>query len=641
MIPIKLELEAFGPFAKKQAIDFTAFDSEGIFLISGKTGSGKTSIFDAISFCLYGVASGDIRDADSFKSDFAGKECVCYVEFEFIVHGKRYLVRREPIQFKLKRNGNYVKENSTATLTMEDGSIVNGTATVDIKIEEILGINADQFKKIVMLPQGEFRKFLSDDSNEKQKTLRKIFSTKVLDDFTEQLRMNVTSLKSKLEQHITRCTAYIESIQFSKGDEIETAVHSENKDINYILRLLGKLNEDQSQQFSTHKESLVTLNQSKDSINIPYAKEVNSKFLLFENSKNELLLLNAKKSEFDSLSLSIELLKQIKEIESIEKSITEISIQETTTKETVTSYKKAYEDYSLQLDSAKIELTDAKAEQSKIPSMITKIEELKQKLTKIDKLNSLRQEFALQQDALKHIEELLLKLAKAQKYVLILGEIDTAQKQYDSFRKITSEILKCKGLTQTFVSVTKSYKYKMNCFIDSQAFFLSGSLKEDTPCPVCGSKEHPDPAKEHQETVSQDELESEKQIYDESSRRLKEQQTICNQLLINAEFDMKSHTKLSEFLPDIEDKTLTLHHIILELKLDLSALNLPSTINLTLDDINNRLNSQNTAFAVAKEKLVLVEKSINEIQSENFDFSDNPLAVKLDIQTLVALIEQT
>ncbi len=639
MIPIRLELEAFGPFAKKQGIDFAAFDSEGIFLISGKTGSGKTSIFDAISFCLYGIASGDIRDADSFKSDFASRESICYVEFEFIVHGKRYIVRREPIQFKLKRNGNYVKENSTATLTLEDGSIINGTANVDVRVEEILGINADQFKKIVMLPQGEFRKFLSDDSNEKQKTLRKIFSTKVLDDFTEQLRMNTISLKSKLEQHITRCNAYIESIQVSNDDELDEAVRSENKDISYILRLLRELNKEHSKLLSTQKESLVELNQCKDSINIPYAKEVNSKFLLLENSKKEMLLLNAKKHEFDALSHSIELLKQIKEIETIEKSITEISTQETAIKENVATYKKAYEEYSLELDSAKVKLIDAKSQQSKLPSMITKIEELKQKLTKIDKLYALSQEFAQQQDDVKRIGELLEKLAKAQKYVLISGEIDNAQKQYDSFCKITSEILKCKELTERFLLATKGYKQKMNCFIESQAFFLSGSLKEDTPCPVCGSKEHPNPAKEHQETVSQDELESEKQIYDESSRRLKEQQTICNQLLINAEFDMKSHTKLSEFLPDIEAKTRKLQNTILELKQDLNALNIPA-INLTLDEINNRLNSQNTAIAVAKEKLVLVQKNISEIQSENSALSDNPQDIKLEIQTLIDLINE-
>ncbi|MEG0693364.1 MAG: SMC family ATPase, partial [Oscillospiraceae bacterium] len=574
MIPIKLELEAFGPFAKKQVIDFSAFDSEGIFLISGKTGSGKTSIFDAISFCLYGVASGDIRDADSFKSDFAPRESICYVEFEFIVHGKRVIVRREPIQFKLKRNGNYVKENSTATLILEDGSIISKASNVDLKIEELLGINSDQFKKIVMLPQGEFRKFLSDDSNEKQKTLRKIFSTKLLDDFTEQLRMNVTSLKVKSEQHETRCNAYIESIQLSEDDDLKSAVYSDNKDISFILQLLHKQNQEHSQTLLVTTEALNEQNKTKETINIPYAKDINSKFLLLQKNKDDLLLLNTKKPEFDSLCHSIELLKQIKEIEVVENTIGQLLVQESTTKNKVNSYQKSYQEYHTQLELAKKNLVIAKTQQSKLPSIITKIETLKQKLARIDKVALLQKDLTTHKDSKIQIELLLQKLAKAQKYLSITEEITTAQEKHDTLCNITTQILKCKELTENFLEVSKSYQFKMNCFIESQAFFLAGNLKEDSPCPVCGSKEHPKPAQENQHTVSQDELESEKQIYDESSRRLKEQQTICKQLLINAEFDIKSHNKLSEFLPNIEEKTNELQNAITNLTLDLSAINL-------------------------------------------------------------------
>ena len=144
MIPVKLSFEAFGPFSRKQIIDFTMFENNRIFLISGATGSGKTTIFDAITFSLYGAASGSTRSTDSFKSDFADENTISYVEFEFIVRGARYTVHREPIQFRKKRNGRLVRENSVAELYLENGTIISGPQNVDVKIIDILGINADQ-----------------------------------------------------------------------------------------------------------------------------------------------------------------------------------------------------------------------------------------------------------------------------------------------------------------------------------------------------------------------------------------------------------------------------------------------------------------------------------------------------------------
>lgn len=640
MIPIRLELEAFGPFAKKQSIDFTAFDSDGIFLISGKTGSGKTSIFDAISFCLYGVASGDIRDADSFKSDFADQGAICYVEFEFLVHGKRYLVRREPIQFRLKRNGNYVKENSTAELILEDGSIISKTANVDVRIEEILGINADQFKKIVMLPQGEFRKFLSDDSNEKQKTLRKIFSTKVLDDFTEQLRINVTAQKASLDQQVTRCNAYIESVQAPSESTLYTEMHSENKDIRFILKLLSAQNSEQENSLTSKSEALTALNKAKDSINIPYAKEINGKFSLLQSSQSELSLLTEKKAKFDALSNAIHLLKQIKEVEATEHTLLDLSVQETTTTQAIVHSQRAFEECNRTLIIVKEKLIEAKTEQSKLPSMIARVEELKQKLQKIDKLNTLKQEISLEENKLQTEKDLLQRLAKAQKFLLISSKTSEAQKQQDSLSAIHSNILACKEFTDKFLAVSQSYQYKMNCFIESQAFFLAGSLKEASPCPVCGSLEHPNPAKETVQTLSQEELEQEKQRFDEASRRLKEQQTICKQLLIHADFEIKSHSKLSEFLPDIAKKQAELQEAITTLKQDLEPLVVPSAPKFTLDELNEKLQMQQTALAVLEQKLRLLQENSAEILAENPDCSADKATVLSEMQEISASMEQ-
>lgn len=151
MIPVLLEFQAFGPFLKKQTIDFRRFDDSRMFLISGPTGCGKTTIFDAITYCLYGKASGALRTTDTFKSDYADESVLCYASFTFLVHGKQYTVLREPAQIRAKQRGEgFLTKQASAELSDESGVICTQISQVNSKIESLLGLNFDQFCKIVM-----------------------------------------------------------------------------------------------------------------------------------------------------------------------------------------------------------------------------------------------------------------------------------------------------------------------------------------------------------------------------------------------------------------------------------------------------------------------------------------------------------
>ena len=159
MRPLKLTMSAFGPYAGEVTIDFEALGREGLYLICGDTGAGKTTVFDAISFALFGEASGGDRSAKSLRSDFAGAGTPTFVELEFDYRGERYRVRRNPEYLRPKQKGEgLTKADHDAVLTLPDGGVVAKPSAVTPAIEELLGIDRDQFGQIVMVAQGDFRR---------------------------------------------------------------------------------------------------------------------------------------------------------------------------------------------------------------------------------------------------------------------------------------------------------------------------------------------------------------------------------------------------------------------------------------------------------------------------------------------------
>ena len=177
MKPIRLSMKAFGSFAQETAVDFTVFQN-GLFLVVGETGAGKTTVFDAIVFALFGKASGSSRDSAMMHSDYVEKSEDTAVELVFEQQGRHYTVRRT-IHFPRKKaaEGGYREASLNAEMRLPDGSAVSGHAAVSKRCEELLGLNADQFRKIVMLAQGEFREFLTADSAKKSEILGKLFDS--------------------------------------------------------------------------------------------------------------------------------------------------------------------------------------------------------------------------------------------------------------------------------------------------------------------------------------------------------------------------------------------------------------------------------------------------------------------------------
>jgi len=212
MRPITLTMNAFGPYAHQVEVDFSKFGNEGIYLVTGDTGAGKTTIFDAISFALYGEASGSSRTMKTLRSDFADPSDTSWVELTFEHVGQSYRLKRTPTQWRAKQRGDGMREIGTdAELEQPDGSIVSGASNVTRAIEELLGISREQFGQIVMIAQGDFRKLLSAKTDQRLEIFRKLFDTVPIDRFQRLLEERRRALETALNDSKTKTAAHAAS----------------------------------------------------------------------------------------------------------------------------------------------------------------------------------------------------------------------------------------------------------------------------------------------------------------------------------------------------------------------------------------------------------------------------------------------
>ena len=198
MRPLRLVIEAFGPYAHKVDLDFSKLGSHKLFLISGPTGAGKTTILDAMVYALYGDASGQSRDASSVRSDFADLDRPTQVSFTFAIGDKTYKVERSPQQEVKKKRGQGTKiQGAAAAIYQEEEGqwtkLVSDSRKVGPLVNDIIGFSKDQFLQVVLLPQGEFRKLLVSNSKDREILLRNLFKTQIY----ERLQ---TSLKEAYDQ---------------------------------------------------------------------------------------------------------------------------------------------------------------------------------------------------------------------------------------------------------------------------------------------------------------------------------------------------------------------------------------------------------------------------------------------------------
>ena len=230
MKPISLTIEAFGPYRDSVTLDFSQLENHSMFLISGPTGAGKTSILDAMVYALYGEPSGEVRKTDAIRSDFAEPKRMTRVDFSFAIGDAQYRVERLPKQMVAKKRGTGMREqNASATVyEMKDGEwkvIAASAAAIRDTIQRIIGFRKDQFLQVVLLPQGEFRKLLVASTNEREELLHTLFRTELYRKLQEALKSAFDEAKAGIEENLMKQTALIQSIPHDEDIPVLTIEH--------------------------------------------------------------------------------------------------------------------------------------------------------------------------------------------------------------------------------------------------------------------------------------------------------------------------------------------------------------------------------------------------------------------------------
>ena len=267
MKPSKLIISAFGPYAGRvPEIDFTKFEEKGLFLISGDTGAGKTTIFDAICFALYGTTSGSYRDTKNLRSEYASDTAESYVDFYFSHQGKNYHIWRQPSYERKKQRGTGVITEKEKAVFYEEGKApVEGLTQVNLAVKELLHIDEKQFKQIAMIAQGEFRDLLNAKTEQRTEILRTIFQTDGYKNIEYRLkdRMDASyAIRRKTEDSIVQ---YFGDVSASKTDVLSEEL-TELKDraresgsawnLEELLELLERLIQSDQEKLEVEKERL-------------------------------------------------------------------------------------------------------------------------------------------------------------------------------------------------------------------------------------------------------------------------------------------------------------------------------------------------------------------------------------------------
>ena len=498
MKPLKLTMSAFGSYAGKNVIDFTG-QQQGIFLITGDTGAGKTTIFDAITYALYNQTSGGERNGNMMRSQYAQPEAETYVELEFLYRGQTYRVRRNP-DYKITKtlkNGKIREQKvpHSVELTLPDGTVFpEKKNATDAKIIEILGLTADQFSQIVMIAQGDFLKLLYTKSDERKMIFSKLFRTDIYWKIQENLRRKSMEMDERIqendrafEQEKSRIIPLPESEELPL-DELVERLRERLKDA-LKEQNLRRANVEELNKKITKYEEINKLFRSLEKIR-QTGKELEARQA--ESKERRQQIENARKAD-KVLVAEQQNLRQQQEVEQSAQAIAKMT-------ETLANDQEMFE-------SLKTQLQESEAKQKREAADIQKkMLALEQSFPSYEALQNARSE---EQQAKKVWEDLGKTSEESfHKKKAGIAALKEQQKQQEQVVEQTK-----KNWEQTSLSASESakhYEHMYEAFLKEQAGILAENLSAGCPCPVCGSTVHPDPAKLSDHAVTELEVEQAK-----------------------------------------------------------------------------------------------------------------------------------
>lgn len=502
MRPIKLIMSAFGPYASKTVLNLDELGTNGLYLITGDTGAGKTTIFDAITFALYGEASGDNRESTMFRSKYASADTPTEVELTFIYAGKEYYIKRNPEYDRPKTRGEgFTTEKANAELHYPDGRVVTKLREVDRAVEEIMGIDRNQFTQIAMIAQGDFLKLLLASTDDRKKIFQKIFRTRCYYVLQEKLKSESGKLSREYENISASIRQYIEGIKCDEDDVLSIKVKNAKAGMcstEETLELLSTLIENDRIEEEKLDEEQKKISKDLDEITVTLTN--------YETWSKARKSLEKSKSDLSEAIADLEILKanlQSEEankpkIEDIRKKIAAIEAELPEYQELDAKIKDR-DKLQEGTDELSKELIKQKACLEALQKEIEALSEERKTLEKADKekaeLEARKQKEEDKRKVLKDISKELKALDKLEK------QLNKDQEEYSRL----SEIVQQKD---------KEYQRLFKLYLDEQAGIIAETLVDGIPCPVCGSTAHPIRAVKAENAPTKEELEKSKTAYE-------------------------------------------------------------------------------------------------------------------------------
>lgn len=501
MRPLSLTLSAFGPYAGVTEIPFDKLGGQGIYLITGDTGAGKTYVFDAIVFALYGEASGSVRETFMFRSKYAKDEDSTYVRLRFLLRGEVYEITRKPEYLRpAKRGGGMTLSKPEAVLTYPDGHVVTKTKDVTAAVTDLLGIDRKQFTQIAMIAQGDFLRLLFAKTEERSQIFRELFHTRLYGVLQETLRKEASQLEGLCEEHNRSIAQYREGIlwepdQVPGQDEIlitedllqalSDTIHWQEKKLERLDGEIADFNQaiEADNQIigraKSQKRLKEELERAQEEITCtkPQLTPLQEILSGLEGQKEQMAALRREMQREEERLPVYDELEKLRQEQTAENKLLQEKERDLTEQR-----KKA-----AQLEE---ELLSAKERLESLPDVAARTVQEEQKL----------QELARQEKVLRELA------GQVQETVRLYEQWQEAQTAY---QKAAEEYEYCR----------ERYEQLQRCYLDEQAGVLAQTLSEGQPCPVCGATSHPKPAQMTREAPDKEQVEQAKADWDAGNEK--------------------------------------------------------------------------------------------------------------------------
>ena len=669
MKPISLTIEAFGPYRDSVTLDFNELQNHSMFLISGPTGAGKTSILDAMVYALYGEPSGEVRKTDAIRSDFAEPQHMTRVDFSFAIGEAQYRVERLPKQLVAKKRGTGMREqNASATVyEMKDGEwtvIATSATAIRDTIQRIIGFRKDQFLQVVLLPQGEFRKLLVASTSEREELLHTLFRTELYRRLQDALKSAYDEAKSGIEENVTKQSALLQSIPHDEKIPVLTIEHvrellkdrEPHRDTLVVERDKAVAVVD---QFNALRNEWALYNQVQQSL-----IEATNKLDLVKEREKERSSLNEKVQFLTGLTPSYELYKQLGDKQAVLKTLETAFSDAKKSVDAATQHEsKCTEDYEvlashaetiqakrttlaqlrqqsekfdelallnqeLNILKSKLETQDREKSEAKLQAQHKLVADLEAELVEV------RKQFQVNSKALESIPHIQEQLSQLQRYSELLSEKQKAQNDIDAKEESLAT------LDESVKNSTVRLERLEHLMAEGRAFELVHLVVDNEPCPVCGSTEHPQLASKPELYPTKEEVEEARAVRDGAlQKRASEigQKEALSVRLHELDEQVKDQvSKLKSHIADFSEDTFD------SIQQDLSSqMNRLTALRRDTEQLSGIITKNEHDLIEGKDKLAKLEIGHNELLNNLHDVAIQISSVQAKIDGLSKILPTT